>query len=568
MIRPFRLLVALLLAATLPLSAHVQKIRSIDITVSLDTLGTASIHEKWDINTGDRITEWYLVRTNLGDIRIEDFSVVDENGREFVNEGRWNVDRSLEAKDGRCGMVTRDDGGRELCWGVAPLGDHVFHVFYKMTNAVKSLQDYDMLHLQVVSPGLSTSPERVRVSIEAPGMQIDTLSTRIWGFGYVGTSAFEDGRAVFTPTAQFLKDDSVIVLLRFNKGFFHSLSVQDRPFQDALDIAMVGADFGDKTLSSPDSEETDWSDVIAKFATLLIFYFAMIRPLIRMFTGKKSRRQIRQVLGTGKASSVPVYREIPMAGNLPAADRVLRDLSAKRKYNCLALAEILRMVHRGNLKASRDLEGPLRLTFTDKGKVGLDSSSQELYTMLKSAAGEDNVLDHKEFSVWARTHSREVYDWSKSNETLSATFLDDSGWLSRGRYTEEGKKQARALVGLQNLLSNYTLVKERETFEAGLWKEYLVYGALFGIADKVASQLKDLDPSFFHEQFPYEASSLPSLLDIAEDFADAVQKAVVDGTPYTYSDSSSGGSSDGYGGSSSSGGGGGFSGGGYGGGGR
>ena len=562
----FRLLLLFLCAVSLPLGAHDQKVRNVDITLSLDTLGTASVYEKWDINTGDKITEWYLVRTNLDDIDIQDFEVLDEEMNRFKFQDSWDIKASLQEKEGRCGIVLRSDGGKELCWGIAPRGDHVFHVFYKMTNAVKSLQDYDMLHMQVLSPGLSTTPEHVRVCVEAPGLQIDTLTTRIWGFGYTGTSAFEDGKAVFTPKGQFLKDDSVIVLLRFEKGFFHSPSVQDRPFREALDIAMEGADFGDE--APEEEEEPEWADIIAKFATLILFYFFFIRPFIRMFSGKKSKREIRRVLGTSKESSVPVQRGIPLQGNLLAADKVLYDISAKRKANCLALAEILRMVHQGYIKASRELEGPLKLGFTKKDPSGLDASALELYDMIKDAAKEDGTLDNEEFSTWARENATRVYDWSREAVEAGFTYLRDQECLKGVRYTAEGKRQARAVVGLKNLLSSYTLVKERETFESGLWKEYLVYAALFGIADKVAAQMKDIDPSFFKEELPYEVSALPSLLDIGEEFASSVQKAVSRCTPQSSSyydvDSSSGG----YGGSSSSGGGGGYSGGGYGGGGR
>ena len=43
----------------------------------------------WDVDTGDRITEWYLVRKNLGDIRITDFKVYDEKGERCRTTG-WN----------------------------------------------------------------------------------------------------------------------------------------------------------------------------------------------------------------------------------------------------------------------------------------------------------------------------------------------------------------------------------------------------------------------------------------------------------------------------------------------
>lgn len=566
-----RFLLPLLLLAVLPLSAREQSVHSVDIHLSLDSLGTASIHEKWNIDTGDNITEWYLVRANLGDIDIQDFEVLDEDLNSFKTVDPWKVKASLKEKQGRCGIVRREDGGMELCWGVAPLGEHVFHVFYKMTNAVKSLQDYDMLHLQVLSPGLSSPPEKVNVTVEVPGVAIDTTWARVWGFGYGGKVAFQEGKAAFWPTEKLRKDDSIIVLLRFDKGLFHSPSVQDRPFSEVLSMTMEGADFGEKDPSKQEDKQQEEDPIakgIAGFFTLLIMYFLVLKPLFRSFSGKKSKSDIRKVLGTDRVENVASSRDIPMEGNLPAADYVLREVTARRKDNSLALAEILRMVHQGYLKPTRALEGPLKLAFTEKAPEGLDTSSHELYKMLGKAAGKDRVLDDKEFSAWARSNSDEVYDWSMTNSELSAVFLDEKGWRTRGRYSEEGKKQTRALVGLKNFLGSYTLVKERETFEAGVWKEYLVYAALFGIADKVAAQLKDLDPSFFKE-FPYEVAALPSLLEIGEEFAEAVQKAVVSGTPSSsYDDDGSSSSSGGYGGSSSYGGGGGFSGGGYGGGGR
>ena len=50
-------------------------------------------------------TEWYLVRYNLGDIRIEDFSVSDETGLLYENTEKWDVDWSLKQKTGKCGIT-------------------------------------------------------------------------------------------------------------------------------------------------------------------------------------------------------------------------------------------------------------------------------------------------------------------------------------------------------------------------------------------------------------------------------------------------------------------------------
>lgn len=556
-----RLLLALLLFS-LPLSAgNRQRVRDLDIQITLLSQGGAVVRETWDINTGDDITEWYLVRQNLGDIQIRSFTVMDENGVSFIDDGEWDVNRSLDQKAGRCGIVHKQDGV-ELCWGVGSHGDHVFRALYGMTNAVKSLHDYDMLHLQVVSPGLSSPPEHVKVTIEAKDLQLDTLNTRAWGFGFGGRTSFEDGKVVFESIEPLKKSHSVIALLRLDKGHFSSASIQDRDFQDALDIAMVGADFGD----GDSSEEDDpISKGIAAFFTALIMYLIVRKP-IRMMLGKKSKREIRRVTGTGKLKNVNWFRDIPLEKNLNAASKVLEDLGESGKKNNLALAEILRLVHGGYLKASREMDGPVKLIFTDKDISDLDPSAQKFHIMLRNAAGADLVLENHEFSSWARENDTEVYYWSHNSKIRAIDFLKEKAWWDNGKYTAAGQQEARHLVGLKKFLDEFTLVKERETVEAVLWKDYLVYAALFGLADKVAKQLKDIDPVYFKQAFPYEPSTLTSLLTTSELLATSLRSATLSGDPCTSSGDDSG--SSGYGGSTSYGGGGGFSGGGYGGGGR
>ena len=53
------------------------------------------------------------------------------------------------------------------------------------------------------------------------------------------------------------------------------------------------------------------------------------------------------------------------------------------------------------------------------------------------------------------------------------------------------------VVEFRNFLSDFTLSGERGTADVSLWKDYLIYAQLFGIADKVAKQFKKLYPEGF-----------------------------------------------------------------------
>ena len=565
--RLFLFLVVMTLSAPV-LPAREQRVRDVDINITLIKNGNIVVHERWDVDTGDGITEWYLVRENLGDIEIERFSVYDGDNDKLQDVGEWDVNRSREQKAGKYGIVHKTDGV-ELCWGVGEYGDHVYHAIYVMTRAVKSLQDYDMMHLQVLSPGLSSPPEHVKVRVNRDEIQLDTTNTRIWGFGFAGRSAFEeDGTIVFESEGPLDTEDSVILLLRFDKGHFSSPSVQDRPFQEVLDRAMEGADFGS------DEEESDpIATGIAFLFTGLFVWFAFLRPIVRIFRGiSGSDNRLKLAF---KPASVDWYRDIPLDGDLRMADFILTRSGNSPPAGGLPHAAVLRLIHNGCLRVNREIEGDTVLSFTDNNLDQVDAASRSLYSMLKQSAGKDQLLQDKEFSNWAKDHSRQVYDWSKRAKEEGVSALNQAGLYqpSKKALTVAGQAEARRLFGLKSFLSKFTLVDRREAVEANLWKEYMVYGALFGLTDRVSKQLKDIDPALFQEIFRYGLDDLDSVLSMSRALSSSVSRAALRGAP-TYSSGSSGSShsssssSRGYGGSTSRRGGGGYSGGGRGGGGR
>ncbi|MEE3385803.1 MAG: hypothetical protein VZR36_12060, partial [Prevotella sp.] len=57
-------------------------------------------------------------------------------------------------------------------------------------------------------------------------------------------------------------------------------------------------------------------------------------------------------------------------------------------------------------------------------------------------------------------------------------------------------KDLEQLYGLRKFLLEFTLIGSRETRELSLWREYMVYAQLFGIADKVSQNFREAYPDF------------------------------------------------------------------------
>lgn len=539
--RRFFFSIAAMLIGAAGLSAYSPEIRDIDISMTLHRDGSASVVERWDVCAADG-TEWYLVRKNLGDIDIRDFSVTDESGRRYVNEGEWDVDRSIEDKAGRCGIVHKGDG-MELCWGIGKLGDHVFTVSYTMTNAVKSLNDYDMLHLQIVSPGLSSRPEHVKAEIGIEDTQIDSTDTRLWGFGFIGDARIEGGKAVYESSERFKSNSSVIVLLRFDKGTFDSPSRQARNFSDVLDMALEGSDYAE------DDDEGGWFG----FALVIL---AGIGMTIVAFVASAANK--RKILGM-KPKDVAWSREIPFGGDTNESYYTLQKLGEDRSGGSgLASALILKMIYKGYLTVAKN-GGKVELSFNGTTPDDSDTTMRGLYNMMLKASGSDRILQSKEFSRWSSGHSSEVNNWIKSSTSCGRKSLVRDGFIQGSAYTEKGQNEARKLLGLKKFLLDFTLIKEKEAVEAVLWKEYLVFGALYGIAETVAKQLKDINPQLLEqEDGGFDYATLYLILRLNDSLSRSITNASMDAEART----------GGFGGGTSFGGGGGFSGGGAGGGSR
>lgn len=541
-----------LLAGLLCLSAFAwePQIRDVEIRATLSDDGTARIMEIWDVCVASG-TEWYLVRENLGDIRIGDLEVVDETGRIFINEGSWDIDRSITEKEGRCGLHTTANG-YEICWGVGNYGDHTYTVSYTMTNVVKSLDDYDCLHLQFISPGLSSPVQHCKVTIAKPNIAFEESNCGIWSFGYNGTVNFSEGKIVAESDEPFVKQSSLIVLARFDKGIFYPTSVKGGDFESVKEKAFKGSSY-EKFLKDQKR---------AKYRTV---FFALLFGGIVFLAASKARKERKKrflnMFGVEDLKKISYERGIPFDGNLFESRYVLEKSGKAPAPNAIASAIILRLVKNGQIEITHNSKGKVELSFVKDADISsLRGPEAELYEMMREASGGDLILQSNEFTRWSRLHNSRVVDWTDTLTAEGTNCLREDGYVESGRFSAQGQAHSRRVIGFKEYLQDFTLIKERASAEAVLWHDYIVFAALYGIADKVAKELKDINPVAFEQAMGVDYPTMHNVVVISNNMGNSITSSVV----RAQTASSVGG----HGGFSSFGGGGGFSGGGFGGGSR
>ena len=60
-------------------------------------------------------------------------------------------------------------------------------------------------------------------------------------------------------------------------------------------------------------------------------------------------------------------------------------------------------------------------------------------------------------------------------------------------------EDSKKLLGLKLFLQEFSNINTKETLEVHIWDEYLMFAYLFGIADKVAKQIKSLYPELLEQ---------------------------------------------------------------------
>lgn len=518
---------------------------SLDIDVRLQPDGSAEIVEIWDMTVHEG-TEMYLVRQNLEDISIWDFQVSDENGK-YYYMGKWDVDRSLSQKAGMCGVVYTGKGC-ELCWGLGSYGHHTWRVSYTMTNVVKSLNDYDCLHMQFVSPGINQVPSDVSLRITLPGTVLSQENAAIWGFGYEGDIVFTEG-GVSAHSSVFDRRSSMIVLMRLDKGMVTSPSVSDKTFDEVREKAFKGSSYEN------DREET----FVMILVTVILFLFLAV---VIWIVVRSTRNERERITGYRSLKDISWSREVPFEGNLLESNYIFGKLYGVRDAGSVTSALMLRMIQHGVLLVGKDgnKEGKVVVSFNDNADFSaLPECCKGLCAILREAAGKDRVLQDKEFSRWcASSESRRktVSTWIDSVEDESRRALVSDGYMSpAGKWKEAVRLQGERLVGFRKFLKDFTLLSERASIDVAVWNDYLVYAAMFGIADKVAKELGNINPQLFDQTVYGDYTTAYHVVRMTRRMSSSLIAASV-----SYQ------SAAGRGGRSSFGGGGGFSGGGFGGG--
>ena len=539
------LLLALLSSATTLLGRP--QLKNLDIQVVLAHNGDAYITETRKMDIDSEGTECYIVIGNLNGSEVRDLKVSDETGLDYVNLGDWDIDESRSYKAEKCGIVNKRNG-YELCWGLGDSGSRTYITSYTVTNLVKAFDDADGFNYMFVAQGVSPSPDHVKLTIiPEDSVKFSTENSKIWGFRYKGDINFMNYRIVAETSEPFENRSAMIIMCRFDKGLFEPTDIRDGSFETIKDLAFDGSDYTNE-------DEWTWEDTLILIALAIGFIvFPLLILIGYLIYVWRERRKVNK--------NLMWYRDIPYDGNLQRINDVLNAYKYfNTDYNNLLSACILKLINLGaiTIEQQQNAKGKFVQNFVIHDLKQADNQPKllkQVHNIFKQAAGNDTILEPKELKT---------YMMNKYNQSVTDSFINTLHTkTSISKYKDE-MEDVRQVFGLKKYLKEFSLIDERHVSEVSLWKDYMIFATLFGIADQVIKDMKKINPEYFNmDQVAQQMADEMTLPTIYSTMHSSTSRAAMNKAQREAERTAR---SSGHGGHSSWGGGGGFSGGGFGGG--
>lgn len=482
----------------LPVSAA-NRVPEMEVEVALRADGSAHVTQTWHART-DEGTEFYLARNDSGYLSITDFSVADKNGT-FTRLEHWDVNATREEKAGKCGILDTPEGV-ELCWGIGEYGENRYTIEYVVHGLVGAYSDADGFNHRFVDD-MSFFPSDLVLTIRnEDNTPLTDEDCDVWGFGFTGQVAFEDGVVRAWSEAPLERGQHATLMLSLKKGMLAPERTVDGSFEVVKARAFEGSDYD---YENPDWEDEPWT--LDDYLFALVFFGGIGGTVVGMFKklfGWEKRKAAKRL------KQVDYFRDIPNDGNLNATYHLgLSDRACQE--DTLMGAYLLRLIADGALEPTAESVDTKKvcLQLVRPPRTG-NEFDDALYTVLEAAAGEDGTLQPNELQYYYMRNRRPVIAFMDSCQSDAQRTMHGGGWLKgaecRGRrdLSETGLEQLDQIWGLKRFLLDFSLIHERGVGETVIWQDYMVYAMLLGIADKVAPQIKKLYPDATPQIEQYE----------------------------------------------------------------
>jgi len=487
-------------------------ISKISMDIYIDNNGDAYVTETWNAHLTQG-TEGYRYYGNLGNSEILDYSVRDSNNQytSFNSYGSWDINASFNEKAYKYGIYDAGDH-KELCFGISKYGSNIYTLKYKITGFVGTTEDSDIIYWELIPRDLDVDAAYIKIHSDFAFQ--DTLD--VWGYGNYGGYAYVYDGYIEMSNDDLSSSDYMTILVKFDKGTFNTTNVIGNDFDHYYEMAEDGAEhYTEKT--------SIIGTIIGMLFSLIyvIFWVVVVLSIIKSAKNAdlKSGSSVLDfgVQGKKLPKDVELFRELPCGKDIYRAYWVASNYKLMKKKTDFLGAILLKWIKQGKIRVESQTVGMIfkkeDTTIVFNQDIGLDTELEnDLYNYMYTAS-KDGILEGKEFERWCSNNYSKILKWFDKVLDYENEKLEAEGKLVKEEKTtlkvfksyvykvnESMYQEAMYMKGLKQFFNEFENMKDKEAIEVTLWEEYLMYAQIFGVADKVAKQFKELYPDVITDQ--------------------------------------------------------------------
>lgn len=489
----------------IPSIVMANSIDNINMDIYINNDGTAHITEVWKTYL-DSGTEGYKPYYNLGNSIISNFKV-KLNNREYTFNDNYNVNASFDSKKYTNGF-NYINNGIELCFGISKYGKNTYYLEYDISNFVVNTSDgYQMVYWTLFPYEYNPSPDNVYIKIHSDFKYSDTLD--VWGYGKYGAPCYVyDGVIEMSSEGTVSSSEYMTILVKFPKDTFNTSTTLNKTFDEYLNMANDGAEVYKKN-----DNNNSFDEFLSIFSIIFPIIFSFGLPIIIiiitcLIVKKNGYGYINNKVINKKNTSF--YRDIPCNKDIYYANTLTnlnKNIFNSYKETNIFGAIILKWVKEEKIKFITTTSGIFNKE-TSSIDLTLNPSfdnplEKELFDIMYTAS-KDGILETKELEKWCKNNYTKFFDLFKRINVVEIEKLKNSNHIYKRVNKDECKcknvmddtiyEDSSKLYGLKLYLDEFSSINTKEVMEVHLWDEYLMFAYIFGIADKVAKQLKNLYP--------------------------------------------------------------------------
>ena len=464
------------------------------MNVTLNKDGSARITEVWDMKNS-KDTEVYKAMYNLGNMEISNLDVSLGNTK-FNYVSNWDINGSFEDKKYKSGFNYTSDG-TEICFGISEYGRKKYTFSYDVSNVIFNVEDAQVLYFKFIDYMSVMDNMTYSIKVSGPNTYSDTLD--VWGYGVKGYTYVKDG-SIYSSNEEntYLnnKDDYYVMLVKYDLGTFNTNNSYEEysTFDDVYNKAQ------DDTYNY-DYDEDD-SSIIETIIDLILYVFLPLFILIFGFL-KTNKYKFGEAGKKIKMKEINMFRDIPCKKDVFRAYFIAQAYSLNKNNTDFLGTLFLKWIYEDKISIRKEIKKKL---FKEKEVTSLvlnenvtfdNGSEKEIFDLLYKVSG-DGILENNEFEKYARNDYKKIEKWFDSAEAYGRDLYSQDGLVTKSgcKYLIDDKVKSDAieLAGLKKYLLEFASMDTKEAIEVKLWKEYLMFAQIFGIAGKVAAQFKKLYP--------------------------------------------------------------------------